>query len=89
MKKGISISINFIIIAIVAIAVLIVILFIFGNKAQIFTDATSSKDCTCADYEKAKNGNCDEWKMLQMKEDYEKCDGDSLSEGQYVRCCVE
>ncbi|MFO7710771.1 MAG: hypothetical protein R6V53_03340 [Candidatus Woesearchaeota archaeon] len=84
MKKGISISINFIIIAIVAIAVLVVILFIFGDKARIFTDATTSKDCSCDAYETARDGECQgQIKVIQLNEP---CDGND--EGAYVRCCV-
>ncbi|MFP4423688.1 MAG: hypothetical protein ACLFP2_00495 [Candidatus Woesearchaeota archaeon] len=85
MKKGISISINFIIIAIVAMAVLVVILFIFGDKARVFTEATDSKDCSSEDYEKAIDGECEgKIEIIQLKEPY-----DGHDEGAYVRCCVE
>ncbi|MFO7710772.1 MAG: hypothetical protein R6V53_03345 [Candidatus Woesearchaeota archaeon] len=95
MKKGISLSINFIIIAIVAIAVLVVILFIFNSKAQVFTGATT-KYCSCPDAQAAAENNCPEGQVISSRPLETQCSfddapssvGSTAERGDVVKCCV-
>ncbi|MFP4423689.1 MAG: hypothetical protein ACLFP2_00500 [Candidatus Woesearchaeota archaeon] len=89
MKKGISISINFIIIAIIAISVLVVILFIFNNKAQVFTSATT-KYCECPDAKAAEENDCPEGQVINSRPLRTECKEleETAEKGDVVKCCV-